>query len=112
MSQPAFLQDEAFKLLRVGEVAAFHRVIEGRDVVDLSGSDLRGTDFRKVNLDKLILRDAYLRDADFRGCDLRHLDLEGVSIQSARISGTYFPANIDASEIRMSLRYGTRIRVK
>ena len=110
MSTPRFLKDPAFKLLRVGEVAAFHKNVEERDVVDFSGADLRGTDFRKVDLDKIILRDAYLRDADFRGCDLRHLDLEGASLHDARIAGTYFPDNVTASEIRMTLRHGTRIR--
>lgn len=112
MGTPSFPRDPVFKLLRVGEVDAFHKNIEGRDVLDFSGTDLRGTDFRKVDLSKIILRDAYLRDADFRGCDLRHLDLEGASLQSAKISGAYFPENIAASEISMSLRHGTRIRTK
>ena len=112
MSAPRFPQDPAFKLLRVGEIGAFHKNIEGRDVVDFSGTDLRGTDFRKVDLGKIILRDAYLRDADFRGCDLRHLDLEGASLQGAKISGAYLPENVTASELRMSLRHGTRIRTK
>ena len=112
MGNPGFLQDPAFKLLRVGEVDAFHKNIEERDVVDFTGADLRGTDFRKVELSKVILRDAYLRDADLRGCDLRDLDLEGVSLQNAKISGAYFPENVSANEIRMSLRHGTRIRTK
>ena len=110
MGTPRFPQDPAFKLLRVGEVDAFHKNIEDRDVVDFTGADLRGTDFRKVDLSKIILRDAYLRDADLRGCDLRHLDLEGVSLQSAKIGGAYFPDNLAANEIRMSLRHGTRLR--
>jgi len=112
MGAPRFSQDPAFKLLRVGEVDAFHKNVEGRDVVDFSGLDLRGTDFRKVDFSKLILRDAYLRDADFRGCDLRRLDLAGVSLHGAKISGAYFPENVTASEIRMSLRHGTRIRTR
>ena len=110
MPAPKFLQDPAFRLLRVGEVEAFHKNIEGRDTVDFSGTDLRGTDFRKVDLSRVILRDAYLRDADFRGCDLRHLDLEGASLQNAKISGAYLPANLSAEELRMSLRHGTRLR--
>ncbi len=110
MDTPSFPHDPAFRLLRVGEIDAFHKNIEGRDVLDFTGADLRGTDFRKADLSKIVLRDAYLRDADFRGCDLRHLDLEGVSLQGAKISGTYFPENVAASEIRLSLRYGTRVR--
>ena len=110
MGKPGFPQDPAFKLLRVGEVDAFHKNIEGRDVVDFTGADLRGSDLRKADLSKVILRDAYMRDADLRGCDLRDLDLEGVSLQNAKISGAYFPENVPASELRMSLQHGTRIR--
>ena len=110
MSTPHLLKDSAFKLLRLGGIDAFHKNVEGRDVVDFSGTDLRGTDFRKVDLSNIVLRDAYLRDADFRGCDLRHLDLAGVSLHNARIAGAYFPDNVTASELRMSLRHGTRIR--
>jgi uncharacterized protein YjbI with pentapeptide repeats len=110
MSKPRFPADPAFRLLRVGDVDAFHKNIEERDLVDFTGADLRGTDFRKVDLAKLILRDAYLRDTDFRGCDLRHLDLEGVSLQNAKVSGAYFPEKVAAIELRMSLRHGTRIR--
>ncbi len=110
MAAPKFLQDPAFKLLRVGEIEAFHKNIEGRDSVDFSGTDLRGTDFRKVDLSRIVLCDAYLRDADFRGCDLRHMDLAGASLQNAKISGAYLPANISSGEIRMSLKHGTRLR--
>jgi uncharacterized protein YjbI with pentapeptide repeats len=110
MSKPTFPTDPAFKLLRVGEVGAFHKNIEERDEVDFTGTDLRGTDFRDVDLSKVILRDAYLRDADLRGCDLRHMDLEGASLQGAKISGAYFPDSVPAEEIRLSRRHGTRIR--
>ena len=112
MSKPRILQDQAFKLLRVGETDVFNEAIAGLDVVDFSGTDLRGTDFRKADLSKIVLRDAYLRDADLRGCDLRHLDLQGVSFQGAKVSGTYFPENISSNEIRMSLRHGTRVRIE
>ena len=110
MSTPIFHDDPAFKMLRVGEIEAFQKAVAGRQEIDYSGSDLRGVDFRKIDLSKLILRDAYLRDADLRGCDLRNLDLSGVSMQGAKIGGSYFPDNISASEIRMSLRHGTRLR--
>ena len=110
MGLPRFLDDLAFKALRVGDLEEFHLAIADRKVVDFGGTDLRGTDFRNVDLRKLILRDAYLRDADFRGCDLRHMDLDGISMHNAKISGTYFPKNVSAYEIRMSLRHGTRIR--
>lgn len=113
MNPPQFLRDDvAFKMLRAGDVDAFHAAIEGRRVVDFSGTDLRGVDFREVDLRKLVLHDAYLRDTDFRGCDLTHLDLSGASLHGAKIGGAYFPDNVSASEIRMSLRHGTRIRTR
>jgi uncharacterized protein YjbI with pentapeptide repeats len=111
MSDPRFLQDPAFRCLRAGDLEGFHRAIVGRDVIDFSGADLRGTDFRKADLRRVVLRDAYLRDADLRGCDLRHLDLEGISLQNAKLSGTYFPANLSAAEIQLSFQLGTRIRM-
>ena len=78
---------------------------------DFSDTDLRGTDFRTVDLANVVLTGAYLRDADLRGLDLRHLDLEGCSIHNAKIGGTYFPDNLSAAEISMSVQYGTRLRV-
>ncbi len=112
MSMPRFPDDPAFKVLRAGDIDAFQQAVADRDEIDYSGTDLRGVDFRKVDLSKFVLRDAYLRDADFRGCDLRHLDLSGVSLQGAEIGGAYFPDNVPASDIRMSLRHGTRIRTQ
>jgi hypothetical protein len=38
------------------------------------------------------------------------LDLEGVSLQNAKVGGAYFPDKVAATELRMSLRHGTRIR--
>lgn len=112
MKEPCFPDDPAFKLLRTGEIDAFHRAMETRHVVDYTGCNLRAVDFREVDLGPFLLRDAYLRDADFRGCDLRHLDLSGVSLHGAKVSGAYFPDNVSPDEIRMSLRHGTRIRTK
>lgn len=109
---PRFLNDEAFKCLRVGDVDGYHRTAAARDVVDLSGSDLRATDFRRIDLSKLVLKNAYLRDVDFRGCDLRHLDLEGASLHNAKVAGAYFPESITSGEIQLSLIHGTRLRAK
>ncbi len=110
MAKPRFLDDPAFKALRSGEIDAFHRAIQGRQVVDLSGADLRAVDFRGADLSKVVFRDAYLREADLRGCDLRRLDLTGCSLYHAKVSGAYLPEDLSAAEIRMSLECGTRIR--
>jgi uncharacterized protein YjbI with pentapeptide repeats len=111
MGKPKFLDDAAFRYLRLGEIDKFHQAIESRQQVDFSGADLRGVDFRNVKVDKLILRDSYLRDADLRGCDLRGVDMNGASIHNAKISGTYFPYALAPAEIQLSLAYGTRLRV-
>ena len=112
MPEPFFPDDPAFRCLRAGDLDGYHREIEGREVVDFSGTYLRAVDFRGADLSKVVLRDAYLREADFRGCDLRHLDLAGASLYHVKISGTYFPQDTAADEIRMSIRYGTRLRTR
>ena len=110
MGQLKFPNDEAFKSLRVGDIDVFHKIIAGREAMDLMNCDLRGTDFRGVDLSKVTLMGAYLRDADFRGKDLSRMNLQGCSIKGAKISGVLFPDNISVEEIRMSLKYGTRLR--
>ena len=51
-----------------------------------------------------------LRGADLRGIDLREANLEGASIAHAQISGAYFPAQLSADEILLSMQFGTRMR--
>ena len=112
MGKARFIDDEAFRSLRAGDAAAFHRLIERRTVVDFTDADLRGTDFRNADLSKIVLRGAYLKDADLRGMDLRRVDLEGASIHNARIGGTFFPNHLPAEEIALSVKYGTRMRTR
>jgi uncharacterized protein YjbI with pentapeptide repeats len=112
MGKARFINDEAFRSLRAGDAQAFHRMIERRSVVDFTDGDLRGTDFRDVDLTKVVLRGAYLKDADLRGMDLRKVDLEGASIHNARIGGTFFSSDLPASEIALSVKYGTRMRTR
>jgi uncharacterized protein YjbI with pentapeptide repeats len=110
MPQPKFLEDPAFKCLRMGDKEGFNRQTTDKKQVDLSDTDLRGVDLRGIDLSKVIIRGAYMRDADVRGLDLRQLDLEGCSMYHAKISGAYFPANVRPDEITMSVQLGTRIR--
>jgi uncharacterized protein YjbI with pentapeptide repeats len=58
------------------------------------------------------MANTYLRHADLRGLDLTHTNLEGASINSAKISGTYFPTTLSAEEITLSLIHGTRLRYR
>lgn len=107
---PRFINHPAYRCLRVGDVAGFHRYSSEEQVVDFANADLRGVDLRKADLHKLILRGSYLKDADLRGQDLRTLDLEGCSLRNAKVGGAFFPENVRAEEILLSLQYGTRIR--
>ena len=109
-NKPRFPDDEAFRNLRAGEIDAFHKNIEGRDDIDFSGSDLRGAVLKGANLSNVNLRNCYLRDADLSGQDLRNHDMDGCSLQRAKVSGTYFPSDISATEIRLSLEFGIRMR--
>jgi uncharacterized protein YjbI with pentapeptide repeats len=47
-----------------------------------------------------------------RGLDLREANLEGASIAHAQISGAYFPAQLCADEILLSMQFGTRMRYR
>jgi uncharacterized protein YjbI with pentapeptide repeats len=47
-----------------------------------------------------------------RGLDLRACSLEGASLAHAQISGTYFPPELSADEILMSVNFGTRLRYR
>ncbi len=107
-----FPEDEAFRCLRANDIEGYQRNTEGRKSVDLSDCDLRGVDFRNVDMSNVILRGAYLRDTDLRGKDLRHIDMEGCTLRHAKISGVYFPDNLDVHEIQFSLQFGTRLRTR
>jgi uncharacterized protein YjbI with pentapeptide repeats len=111
MASPRFVEDPAYRCLRMGDFAGFRREVEGRPEIDFSDAEFRGIDLRGADLSRVVLRGAYLRDADLRGVDLRHMDLEGCSLLGARISGTYFPSSLSAQEIANSVQLGTRLRM-
>jgi len=100
------------QVLSHGKVEDFNREAKRLGVVDLAEADLRGLDLRHANLKSADLRGAYLRSADLRGLDLSDAQLAGASMRQAQVSGTLFPANVAAEEIRLSLEFGTRIRLK
>ena len=101
----------ALNLIQEERILEFNALIEATDgVVDLTGAHLRGFDMRKCKLRKADLTGAYLRSADLRSLDLSEAKLDGASIKEAKVSGTLFPRNLPASEIGLSLEYGTRMR--
>ncbi len=97
------------KILREGGTVA---AAAAGHVPDLTYANLRGADLRHTDLRKADLRGAYCHSTDLRGVDLSEARIEGASFHMARVSGAYFPANVSADEIRLSLEVGTRIRCR
>ena len=112
MSKPVVHQNPMFALLRAEKVAEFNQRKARGELKEgqLRGGDFRGLDLRELDAEGLDLRDAYFRGTDLRGIDFRNCQLEGASFCQAHISGCFFPAQITAEELRLSLDIGTRVR--
>ncbi|MBT4962642.1 MAG: pentapeptide repeat-containing protein [Francisellaceae bacterium] len=109
--KPQITEDEMYQLLRSQNIQEFNEKLEAGLPCDLTNCDFRSLDLRGINASNLNLRNAYFRNTDLRGIDLRTADIEGATFASAKISGCYFPDNISATEIQLSVEHGTRIRV-
>lgn len=112
MSQPRQLDNPLYRLLHSEKVRDFNAQKPKDGIVDLKGGDFRGLDLRLLDANGIDFTDAYFRGADLRGLDLRLACMEGASIAHAQISGAYFPADLSADEILMSLNFGTRLRYR
>ena len=107
---PEIKDDPMYRLLRTGAIDEFNQRRANGETCELTGCDFRTLDLRRLDADGLDLRNAYLRQADLRGLDLSGANLEGASINAAKISGAYFPSELRAEEIALSLTHGTRMR--
>jgi uncharacterized protein YjbI with pentapeptide repeats len=112
MTQPYQLESPLYRLIRSEDVAGFNTQKPKEGEIDLSSGDFRGLDLRKLDASRVRFTDAYFRGADLRGLDLRDTCMQGASIAHAQISGTYFPAELSADEILMSVNFGTRLRYR
>lgn len=112
MSQPRQLDSPLYRLLHDEDIAGFNARKPREGAVDLSGGDFRGLDLRALDAHGIDFSDAYFRGADLRGLDLRQTRLEGASLAHAQISGTYFPTQLSADELLMSVNFGTRLRYR
>jgi uncharacterized protein YjbI with pentapeptide repeats len=112
MNQPRKLDSPLYAFLHEEDVASFNRERAQLASVDLKDGDFRGLDLRELHADGIDFTGAYFRTTDLRGLDLRNTCLEGASLAHAQISGTYFPVELSADEILMSLKYGTRLRYR
>ncbi len=101
------------ELLRDEHITQFNREIkELKEPVDLENCNLRGVDLRHANLKTANLKSTYFKMADIRGVDMSDAQLNGASFNKARVGGVLFPKNVTSAEIRLSIEYGTRIRIK
>ncbi|APC17484.1 hypothetical protein BLL42_17715 [Pseudomonas frederiksbergensis] len=112
MSQPKLLDTPLFALLHKDDITGFNRERPKSGPIDMVGGDFRGLDLRELDAEGIDFSDAYFRSADLRGIDFRNASLEGASLAHAQISGTYFPPELSADEILMSMNFGTRLRYR
>ncbi|HEY3698644.1 MAG TPA: pentapeptide repeat-containing protein [Spongiibacteraceae bacterium] len=110
MTAPQVLTDPLYQLLYNENIAEFNRRHDEAKSAMLHGGSYRGLDLREINADGLDFSDAYFHGADLRGIDFRKTNLEGASMIDAKISGCYFPKELSAEEIRLSIMAGTRMR--
>ena len=92
------------------QIEEFNRLAEAGKAPDLRGANLSGLDLRQAKLTGLDLSGCYLRGANLSGLDLTGCNLRGASLRGAIVSGTLFPDNLRADEIRLSVEFGTRMR--
>jgi uncharacterized protein YjbI with pentapeptide repeats len=102
--------DPMYQLLRDGNVAEFNRRKAAGQTCDLTHCDLRSLDLRGIDTAGLDLSHCYFRNANLRGVDFTKSTLEGASLNEAKISGAYFPAELSAQEIILSVQHGARMR--
>jgi len=99
-------------MLRLEDIKGFNEMRDQLDTNQLSSGDYRGRDLRNMNADGLDFSNAYFRNSDLSGIDFRNTNIEGASLLDAKISGVYFPDELSAEEIRLSLETGARLRYR
>lgn len=112
MSRPKQLDSALYALLHKDDISGFNQQRRGLEPIDMRGGDFRGLDLRELQADNIDFSDAYFRSTDLRGLDLRKACIEGASLAHAQISGAYFPVELTADEILMSVNFGTRLRYR
>lgn len=104
--------DEMYQLLREEQVGEFNARRAKGEHCDLTHCDFRGLDLRGLNAKGLDFTGSYFRQTDLRGINFHESGMEECSINGAKISGVYFPNQLDPEEIIMSLTHGTRMRYR
>ena len=88
----------------------FNELVAQGEIPHLQNQNLANLDLRGYNLSTMDLSGSYMRGVNLSGQDLRGANLSGVSLKDAKVSGCYFPEDLSAGEIRLSLEFGTRVR--
>jgi uncharacterized protein YjbI with pentapeptide repeats len=109
---PEISSDPLYQLLHNEEIDQFNIQRKTLDTSHLKAKNYRGLDLREIDASGLDFSDAYFRGADLRGIDFRQTNLEGASMAEAKISGCYFPKELSAEEIRLSVEHGIRVRYR
>ncbi len=104
--------DPMYQLLRDGDIAEFNRRKAAGVSCDLTHCDLRSLDLRGMDATGLDFSHCYFRNTNLRGVDFTKSLLKGASLNQAKISGAYFPSELSAQEIILSVQHGTRMRYR
>ena len=88
----------------------FNELVAQGKIPHLQNQNLENLDLRGYNLSNMDLSGSYMRGVNLSGLDLRGAHFSGTSLKDAKVSGCYFPHDLPADEIRLSLEYGTRVR--
>ena len=105
-----FPDDPLYQLIREEKIKAFNSQRESLETIDFHDCDFRGLDLRGLNANGVDFSGCYFRAADLRGIDFSQSIMDGVSLAGAQVSGCYFPKNIEAEEIWVSVEKGIRMR--
>ena len=105
-----FPDDPLYVLLREEKVKEFNKQREAIESIDFHDCDFRGLDLRGLNAKGINFSGCYFRAADLRGIDFSAANMDGVSLATSQVSGCYFPKNIAATEIWVSVDKGIRMR--
>ncbi|WP_426415388.1 pentapeptide repeat-containing protein [Aestuariirhabdus sp. LZHN29] len=107
---PQIKDDPLYQLLRDENIEAFNQQRSQGVSGDLSGADLRGLDLRGMVAAGLDMSGCYFRNTDLRGVDFTSTNLNGASFKGAKISGCFFPVEVRAEELLVSMEHGIRVR--
>lgn len=109
---PRKLDHPLYLLLQDENIAEFNKRVAAGERTSLANAALRGLDLRNMDPADMDFSGAYFRSCDLRGIDFRRCNMEGASVADAKISGCYFPVELSADEIHLSLERGTRMRYR